>query len=341
MGKRVELPLIEPLYNTYHYQGPATAIIEKNPSIRNWYLNQVMNLKCSRKFLNGFTTPEITIEDSSWSVNPYFDKQWISTEFVNGYVNPIIRAMLDKGFYVAFCGVDDFYIKGKSWYKERHHSHDGLICGYDQNDKTYCIYAYDNNWIYKKFWTPQKDFNAGRISMRKKGTFTYICVLNVKKDKIEFSPKIAYQKIKDYLDSNLEKYPFEGKGDVYGIVVHEYIVEYVTKLYNGDVPYERMDTRIFRLVWEHKKVMFERIALIEQSLGINNEISERYKPLISEADAIRMLYASHHIRRRDSILPIIKRKLLLLMNSEKELLTLLINKMEGEMKDGPVEVYKK
>lgn len=327
MNKRVELPLIEPLYKTYHYQGPGTAIINNNRSIRNWYFNQIMNLTCNRKFLSGFTTPEITIVDSSWSSNPYFDQRWISTEFTKGYINPIIRELLDKGFYVAFIGVDDYYVKNKSWYQERHFSHDGLICGYDQNDKTYCLYSYDSNWIYHKFWTPQKGFNAGRIAMRKKGAFSSICGLKVKGDVIEFSPKTACQKIKEYLDSDLDKYPFSGEGNVYGTVVHEYIAEYVSKLYKGHIPYERMDRRVFRLIWEQKKVMLERIEMIEQNLKMNNEISDKYKLLVSEADAIRMLYASHHMKRRDSVLPIIKSKLLFLMNSEKELLTLLLEKV--------------
>jgi len=53
--------------------------------------------------------------------------------------------------------------------------------------------------------------------------------------------------------------------------------------------------------------------------------------LVSEADTIRMLYASHHIKRRDSVLPIIKKKLLKLMDEEKKLLTLLVEKMEKEL----------
>ena len=75
MKKKIELPLVEPLYSTYHYQGPGTAVLINNPSIRNWYLNQVMILTCTRKFLNGFTTPEIGMAESSWNANPYFDKK--------------------------------------------------------------------------------------------------------------------------------------------------------------------------------------------------------------------------------------------------------------------------
>ena len=71
--KKIELPIIEPLYSTYHYQGIATAILSSNPSLRNWYLNQSMILTCNRKFLKGFTTPEIDIADSSCDAIPYFD----------------------------------------------------------------------------------------------------------------------------------------------------------------------------------------------------------------------------------------------------------------------------
>ena len=341
MKKRVELPLIDPLYNTYNYHGIATALAVNNPTIKNWYINEIMNLTCTRKFLTGYTTPEITVANSSWVDNPYIEKRWCSTEFAKGYINPIIRELIDKGFYVNFNRVDDYYVKGKSWYKERHFSHDGVICGYDQEEKTYCIYAYDSKWVCQKFWTPQKAFNAGINAMRKQGIYSSIWGLKAKNDIIEFSPKTVYTKLKEYLDSNTEKYPFEGKERVYGIVVHEFIAEYVSKLYNGDIPYERMDRRVFRLIWEHKKVMLERITLVEQTLGLDDMISERYKHIVSEADTMRMLYASHHMKRRDSVLPVIKEKLLALMNNERELLELLLEKMEKEFKNESVELSEK
>ena len=328
MGKSVELPLSEPLYSTYHYQGPSTAIIVNNPTIRNWYLNQTMDLTCNRKFQEGFTSPEITIPNTFWWGNPYFEKYEVSSRFAKGHINSIIREMIDNGYYVAFSDVDDYYVKGKSWYKERHFGHDGLICGYNQNNKTYCIYAYDSKWQYQKFWTPQRSFNAGRISMDKQGEFANFCALKAKDDFVEFSPKMVYVKLKEYLDSNLEKYPFEGDTNVYGIVVHEFIAEYVTKLYRSEIPYERMDRRVFRLIWEHKKAMLERIELVEKILGLDSEISQKYKKLVAQADTMRVLYATHHMKRRDSVLPIIKNILLNVMGEEGVLLSLLLKKME-------------
>lgn len=331
MDKRVELPIAEALYSTYHYQGPGTAIAINNPTVRNWFLNHTVNLICNRKFLKGFTSPEITVDNSSWWVCPYFERIEISSRFAKGFINPIIREMLNNGYYVAFINIDDYYVEGKSWHKERHFNHDGIICGYDQNDKTYCLYAYDNKWIYRKFWTSQKSFNSGRVSTDKQGKCAVFYAVKVKDDVIEFLPHLVYSGIKEYLDSDMKKYPPDGEEKVYGIVVHQYIAEYVSLLYKGEIPYERMDRRVFRVIWEHKKAMLERIELVEKKLGMNSCISQKYASLVSDADRLRMMYATYHMNHRNSILPEIQKKLLKLMKDERLLLKQLLKKMERKL----------
>ncbi len=330
MKKTVELPLVEPIYSTYHYQGPGSAVLVNNDSIRNWYLNQVLILSCSRKFLNGFTTPEIGLVDSSWSNNPYLERIWYSMRFLKGHTHTVIKNMLDAGYYVCFGGIDDYYVEGKSWYHEKHFNHDGCICGYNKEDRTYCIYAYDKNWIYQKFWTTQKSFEAGRKAMFKQNRFGSICAIKAKGDQVVFSAETALKKIGEYLDSSIEKYPESVEGAVYGIVVHDYIAKYVGKLYDSSIPYERMDRRVFRLIWEHKKVMLERIQCIEDELGLDHDISEKYKTVVNDSNTIRMLYATHHMKRRDSVLPVIQKKLISIRELEQELLNELLEKTKGD-----------
>lgn len=341
MSKRVELSLVDALYSTYHYQGPCTAIIVDNPTIRNWYLNERMNLTCTRKFLNGFTTPEISIVGTAWGECPYFEKIWVSSRFAGGDINRIIRKMLDEGYYIVFDNIDDYYVAGKSWYHERHFNHDGMICGYDQGNKTYCLYSYDSKWIYHKFWTSQRSFNRARIAMEKQGLFANFYALKARGDVVAFSPQKVYDGIKEYLDSDLEKYPFEGEDSVFGIAVHAFIAEYIAKMYRGDIPYDRMDRRVFRLIWEHKKAMQERIELVEKSLKLNDTISKKYVRLVKETDTMRMLYAYHHMKRRDSVLPIIEKKLLKLMQDERKLLNQLLRKMERKFENAAVEISEK
>lgn len=334
MNKIVELPLVEPLYKTYHDAIVSAAIVQ-NPSIRNWFLCNSIGLTCNRKFLTGFTSPEIRAENYTFN-NPYIEMFWVSMRFLRGYVKPIIRSLIDSGYYVYFGGVDDYYVSGKSWYKQKHFNHDGTICGYNQEDKTFCIYAYDSNWVHQKFWTPQKAFIRGREAMLKKGVYGNICAIKPSTEEVEFSPETAIRSIKDYLNSDFEKYPEEGEGNVRGVVVHQYIAKYVDKLFDGSIPYERMDRRVFRLIWEHTKVMHECIYNIEKRLNLDSAIGDEYEHLIEAADAMRMLYASHHMKRRDSVLPMIKRKLLALAKTEQELLIKLVNKAEERLENESV-----
>ena len=341
MKKRVELPITEPLYSTYQFQGPCTAIAIDNSSVRNWYFNEVMNLSCNRKFLKGYTTPDLMIPKSAWWECPHLEFVGITARFVGGHINSIIKNMIDEGYYVFFQEIDDYYVEGKSWYKKRHFGHDGLICGYDQNDKTYCLYSYDENWVYRKFWTTQASLDAGRIAMEKLGIYPNFHAFKIHSTYIDFSPERVYINLKEYLDSNLKKYPLRDGENVYGIVVQRFIAEYMETLYKGIIPYERTDKRVFRLIWEHKKVMLERIQLVEKALGLDNSLSERYSLLVESANTMRMIYASHNIRRRDSVLPVIQKLLLKLIQDEKRILNKLLAEMEKRLDHELVELSEK
>ena len=331
MKKIVELPLVEPVYSTYH-NGAFTAIFKENPSLRNFYLNQVMQLTCTRKFLFGYTTPEINIVGSALADNPYIETHNFYVKFLKGYINPLIRNLIDNGYYVYFVGVDDYYIEGKSWYKEKHFIHDGEICGYNQEEKTYCIYAYDKNWIYQKFWSSQKSFNSGVKSALEQGYPTSICALKPRDIIVEFCPETVVKNIKEYLNSNFSEYSKFEEGPVFGIAVLDFISMYIDKLYDGSIPYDRMDRRVFRLIWEHKKIMLERIEKIESSLNIKPLCSEQYKDIVRESDRLRMLYAAHHMKRRDSVLPDIRDKLIYIKKQERGILKKFIEKAERRLK---------
>jgi len=328
MSKYVELPIVQPVYSTYMYSAPGSAVIAKNPSIRNWYLQNVLILQCGRRFLSGYTSPELVIKDGYWPSNPYIEQNRIPFSDLGDRVDQKIREMLDEGRHVYFNGVDDYYMEGKSWYGERHFSHDGLICGYNEDEDTYCIYAYDKEWRYRTFWVPRRCFEEGRTAPIDEKICRYICSLTPKTEPVSFSPELAAAKLAQYLDSTLEQYPEDGEGPILGVVVHDYIVKYVGFLYDGFIPYERMDWRIMHLIWEHKKVMLERIQRLEAAYCMDTDISRRYSPIVDAANSVRFIYASHHKRRRDSVLPGIQKKLLQIKETEQELLTALLANIE-------------
>ncbi len=329
MKNKVELPLVEPIYGTYHFQGSGGAVLYQNRSIENWYLNEIAILSCTERYKRGFTSPELNIVFSSWVDNPYLEKRWYKLEEFDGDVNAEIKSMLDSGYYVCFEGVDDYYIDGKSLYGKKHFKHDCLICGYDEEDGTYLLYAYDSKWVYRTFKTPQKSFDKGREAMTESGFFGFFCGIKPMSAPVKFSCEKACKSISEYLNPTYEKQKASEYGDIFGIEVMRCTAEYIELLYSKNVPYERIDRRIMRLIWEHKSVMERRIGLIEDVIGTNGDIATAYKKVTDEMNAKRLLYASHILRRRDSLLPQITEAVLSAAEEEQELLGKLLKYAEN------------
>lgn len=331
MNKKVELPIIEPVFSTYHYQCMATAIISSNPSIRNWALNENVTMWCEKSFLWGVTTPYLTVQFSSYEENPHLEKHFFDLTDENIIFDQLVQKYMDNGYYFYFNKIDDFYLDGKTWYKERHFFHDGILCGYDQENKLYCIYAYDNRWKYTKLWIPQESFNDGIRSMRESGEKGYLYALKPMPERVDFNPTIVVNNLKSHINTTFEVCPPTDPTGVTGLAVYDYILLYLDKLLDNSIPHERMDWRIFRVIWEHKKLMLERIERMEEALSLDSTASDLYKFIVEEANQIRLLYASYHMKRRDSLLVSIKEKLIEIKHKEKEILEKFIEKAERKI----------
>lgn len=337
MKRKIELPIATPMFSTYHYQAINGAVITSNPSIKNWFYNRMINMRCDRAFLSGYTSPVFSVIWTYYQDNPYLEQFKDDLKFLKGHVHEIIRYMLNDGYYVAFSGIDDYFVEGKSWFGERHFMHDGLIHGYDQEAKTYNMYAYDQNWICRSFITSQSSFEKGRLSAFEQGTFGFIQAIKPKPDPVDLDYPMIRTKLHEYLSStlekcppDLEKCPLSAQARAYGIIVQDYLGLYVDKLLNGSIPHDRMDRRVFRMLWEHKTVMLERMKIVEKDLNWDSQISDAYQPLVAKANSMRIMYAIHHASRRDYMLESIKKSLSELRNAEEPILAAFLKKLKEE-----------
>ena len=333
MAKSVLLPFEVPNFATVQSSGAAELAMIGHATAYNQVLNQCTNISCSRRFIRGFTTPQVSILNVGIHCYKFIERYGVNFRYSHNYCMDIIRAMLDDGMYIFYYGVDDFYLPGKSWYGTRHMHHDGIICGYDDNDETISIAAHDINWVYNLIRIPQKCFLEALNSSLEAKQYGNMTAYKIRENTVvELNESEMLKYLKEYMDSSFEKYPIEIEGTVKGIIVHDYLAMYIDKLKDGSIPYEKMDWRALRPVWEHKKCMLDRIKAVENKNGWSNELSERYAPVVEKANRIRMMYAMYHKNHNDKLLDKIRDGLLELVDSDREIVGEFISRLEELVK---------
>jgi len=167
--------------------------------------------------------------------------------------------------------------------------------------------------------------------MKKNGEKGYLYALKPLPHPVEFDPAVVVKNLKYHISTTLETCPPSDPIGATGTVVHDYIELYLNKLLDNSIPYERMDWRVFRVIWEHKKIMLERIERLEETLSLTSTASTLYKDIVEKSNKIRLLYASCHMKRQDNRLISIKETLIEIKNKEKEILENLIKEAERKI----------
>ena len=331
MPDSVSLPFCVPVFSfTLGYAVPGIAM-NGHPTAYNAYLNQCTNISCRRKFLRGHTTPQMSIPCALIGSFSCIEQYGFLSRFTYPHYKDIIKLMLDQGFYAYFTGVDDFYMPGKCWYGIRHIPHDGIICGYDDNDKTYSIAAYDINWLFNLIKIPQDCLIEGLNACINNKEYGWLTAFKMKENTVvNLDEKMILRNLKVYTDQTVDKYPLDQDGGVEGIAVHDFLVMYMDKLKDGTIPAEKVDWRTLRPVWEHKKCMLDRIKAIEEKHGWEPALSTKYESLVEDADRGRMMMAMFHRNQKFTLLDKMKNILLSLRERESEILKELIGRMEED-----------
>lgn len=311
-------------------QGTAAPCIalRNHPTAYNAILNQCTTLSCTRRFLDGFTTPQVGVPRLNIHSFPCIERYGVALRFTHDRFREIIKKMLDEGFYIYFGGVDDYFLPGKSWYGIRHMSHDGILCGYDDNDGTYSVAAYDSDWVFRLIRIPQDCFREGLESGISQGWNGNLFAYRMRNGEIQPDEKQMLRYLKAHVDADMDRFPLTERGNVEGIAVQGFLALYIEKLMDGSIPTDKMDWRVLRPVWEHKKCMLDRLIALEALHGWEPEFSSRYRPLVDAANRNRMMYAVYHKNRRPELLENVRKGLLDGKEQERAILCDFIRKTE-------------
>ena len=173
----------------------------------------------------------------------------------------------------------------------------------------------------------------GLQALCKKSTYGGIHAVRAKDEVQELDLKTIYTALKEYLSSDIEKYPLTDSGIANGIVVYDYISMYLDKLADGSIPHERRDRRIFRLIWEHKKCMLGRIRAVEEKCKWDSSLGTAYDEVVALADKMRFIYSKFVIKYSGKDLENIQICLMKMKELEIELLNVFAEKLLTELDD--------
>ena len=331
MAKVVSLPFVVPNFASLQTSGAAEFAMIGHPTAYNQTLNQATTIGCTTNFLRGFSSPQIYIPNVSIDKYKFIERYSVSFRYVYDFCLDIIKLMLEDGMYILYDNVDDFYLPGKSWYGTSHMHHTGIICGYDDNDSTLSIAAHDINWVFKLIQVPQKCFLQALKSSLDAERYGNMIAYKIKENtivKIDETEMVKY--LKEYMDSNFEKYPINRDGQIRGTVVHDYLAIYLDKLADGSVLFDKMDWRALRPIWEHKKCMLDRIKAVESKNNWSNELSKYYEPVVEKANLIRMMYAMYHKNHNDKLIEKIHDGLMDVAKSDRIIVAEFIKALEKQ-----------
>lgn len=315
---KINLPVKMPLFTTFHNIASAGIVAKNNPMSDIWYYNNVIQWRCIEP-TDQYSKLDLAVcRGSIWDI-PFIDKTETNFRFIHKYIIEIIEEMIAENCYVLFSGVDDYFIENKTNYQKKHFSHDGLITGVDSEHRMLAMVAYDKNGIYRAFETSYDGFIKGVEYLCEDGEYGNLttaelnsrtqCILDISSIKKE---------LKLYLDGYVEYGSFTNIPItvVYGFPVYDSIILYIDRFLDGSLKIERLDQRIFRLLYEHKNCMWLRIRCIESDLGLGDKYSKLYSEVLDFSKKVKMLAIKIKVSHQINLLDRIREMIIELKNKE-------------------------
>ncbi|HBF14568.1 MAG TPA: hypothetical protein DDW30_02575 [Clostridiales bacterium] len=335
MTGAIQLPYKTPWFTFSLESAAACLAMRGHPTAYHAVLNQCVTLSCAKRFLDGCAGTHTGIPHARIGDFSCLEQYTVSFRFGLPYCREIIRELLHKGFYIYCNGVDGYDLPGMSGYGLRHGHNDGILCGYDDNDGTYSIAAYDSTRCFRQIWLPQECFEEGLRSCLAHGAYSTMTACRMRDLRVRLNEGQMLRYLSLYLEADTDVFsPLQSeRSTVEGIAVQELLALYFGRLACGEIPLSRADRQALRAVWEHRKCMLDRLELLERRHGWGSAFSSRYRPLVDAAYRDRMLYAVSCRSRRPDLLEVLQGALRAEKAAERTILSDLLCTVEKDERD--------
>jgi len=286
------------------YQEPAffLGILLTNPEYINEFYNEYINLKyevnsnclnlCYPKY-NWYTyyNCDCDIESLVIKANPNI----IDRNDPYKFLIDLMRKKIEEGYFVeGFC--DEYYISHKRRYGVSHNFHDYLLYGFNDEKQYFISLGYTAGLSYEEYVIPYKEMydsivwrNENELLVNKQGLAKYEFI----KAKSNKTYEIDLKRIKNELNNFLTSKPLTSDSWLYGINAYSEFYKNLLDIF---------DLRHLRLLMEHKKIMYNRISYLIDTLNIRLEtLRHKYKTVVNLSEIIFNTALKYRIVKDDNI----------------------------------------
>lgn len=279
-----------PPIETYQSSSFILGIVLANDNIKNAYFNNYINLSCNN-------TSDI------WNMNLRFVNDLWEDYRVAGLAEmdmyhlkniakenlaDFIKERIDQGNYLLLYYIDEYYLSYTENYMKKHIIHDTYIYGYS-TDLLY-IMAYKDNKL-----------QTCEILMEEivSGMYAY---MDVNKDAnfCSFRPfhakyvEIDCVKIKNEIRNYVKGYQLNSDGIISGVETYDILINCLRAKIES-YEHNKLDLRVFRLLWEHKKVLIDHIKEIIKIKNCNEVYIDKMQYIERIANKVFMLAIKYNM----------------------------------------------
>ncbi|QLG40049.1 hypothetical protein HW560_19325 [Paenibacillus sp. E222] len=343
----LQLPVLNPPLKGFLRWAYTLSITSAHEETIPWYYSNFIQLSCKKTFL----------EDGRQFYIDFFRGQPNELNFNNPFlltcsVNYTIleHLALDawpqfftdqirNGYYcVVF--LDEAKLTPAAAYQQEPFPHHLFLYGFDWDNRFFDASMFDHTGVYRNVQIPFKEFLDAIHSMRhllREGLtadhHTYFYKYEPHSP-YPFDRIVALDQLHDYLngETHLNRINYNPDNEqAFGINVYDYLQMYYDAVESNDPRLgDRNDVRHLHVLWEHKKMMSERIAyLIEEGMiPYDEELVNGYQDITTRAMKLRDQYIRHEIREDKAVFARIKLRLEQFRKEEPVLLQRLISWLE-------------
>lgn len=336
MEKRLEFKLAD--VSTYVYEGYPVAIMSLHgDKHKEWMLSNYIQLNCRKNIIEdkylflafyddiAINSPFIKKEHFCWSLLSKYDLDLVS----------FFKKNIDLGCYLYF-KIDEYYIPHRVAYNNNHFIHDNLVIGYGED--YFIVVGYDDAGLCSEKKISIKDFMQGlrnnKPDIDKNEWKDSIYFMRYADADYKFNINLVKNSLREFLDSEgkmdqIKRYSNPLEDTVFGMEVYDKILEYMDTLIEvGNIFLcEGIDNRIFRCIMEHKKLMLERIKMIEQKIGGVDDLIVKYEKTSKLASSLHFLAIKYNISPNDKLLYDIRSRIQQIQQEDRILLEELYNRI--------------